>query len=82
MQQKTLDIQESFFDLGGHSLMAARLLAKVTAEFGVDLTMRDLFNSPTVYAMARVLDDEERKSPDQHVDLDSEVNTHDIKDNV
>jgi amino acid adenylation domain-containing protein/thioester reductase-like protein len=82
LQQKTLDIQESFFDLGGHSLMAARLLAKVTSEFGVDLTMRDLFSSPTVYAMARVLDGADRKSPDQNVDLDYEVTTHDIKDNV
>jgi surfactin family lipopeptide synthetase A len=63
-------------------LMAARLLSKVTAEFGVDLTMRDLFSSPTVYAMARVLDGAERKSPDQIVDLDNEVKNHDIKDNV
>ena len=62
--------------------MAARLLAKVTAEFGVDLTMRDLFSSPTVYAMARVLEGSERNSPELNVDLDSEVTTHDIKDNV
>src|SRR5262249_33720809 len=30
-------IHDSFFDLGGHSLMAMRLLSRIRAAFGVDL---------------------------------------------
>jgi len=82
LQHKTLDIQESFFDLGGHSLMAARLLSKVNSEFSIDLTMRDLFSAPTVYAMAQLLDGADRVSPEHLVDLDYQVDTHDIKDTV
>jgi hypothetical protein len=63
--------------------MAARLLNKVNDEFEVKLTIRDLFGSPTVYEMARILDGgSERKSPDSHVDLDYQIETHDVKDNV
>uniref|UniRef100_A0A915CXH4 Fatty acid synthase n=1 Tax=Ditylenchus dipsaci TaxID=166011 RepID=A0A915CXH4_9BILA len=82
LHHSTLDIQESFFDLGGHSLLAARLLAKVNEEFGVELTMRELFLAPTVYAMACILDGSERSSPEQILDLDYQVDTHDVKDNV
>ena len=62
--------------------MAARLLSKVNAEFSIDLTMRDLFSAPTVYAMAQLLDGADRISPEHLVDLDYQVDTHDIKDTV
>ncbi|KAL3110217.1 hypothetical protein niasHT_015820 [Heterodera trifolii] len=77
-----LDIQESFFDLGGHSLLAARLLNRVNTEFNAQLVMRDLFAAPTVYAMAKLLDGAERASPEEEVDLEQQVDNHDLHDNV
>lgn len=38
----------NFFELGGHSLKAVRILSAVTKEFGVKLTLRDLFANPTI----------------------------------
>ncbi|WP_307520005.1 non-ribosomal peptide synthetase [Streptomyces umbrinus] len=40
--------EDDFFELGGQSLLAARLISRVRSEFGVDLALRDLFRSPTV----------------------------------
>jgi len=39
---------ESFFDLGGHSLVAAQLVSRLREAFGVDLPLRELFHQPTV----------------------------------
>ncbi|WP_072751834.1 non-ribosomal peptide synthetase [Rhodococcus maanshanensis] len=48
---------DSFFDLGGNSLAATRLLARVNAEFGTRVSVRELFEAPTVAGLAAVVDD-------------------------
>ncbi|MDG9721133.1 condensation domain-containing protein, partial [Streptomyces sp. DH24] len=48
-----LSIDDGFFEHGGHSLLAARLINRVTATFGVTLTLRDIFQHPTPAALAR-----------------------------
>ncbi|MES2889469.1 MAG: amino acid adenylation domain-containing protein [Pseudomonadota bacterium] len=45
--------QSSFFDLGGNSLRAVRLLSCVEAQFSVSLSLSDLLAHPTVAALAR-----------------------------
>ncbi|MFP8961540.1 amino acid adenylation domain-containing protein [Streptomyces nanhaiensis] len=43
---------DSFFDLGGDSLRAARLAARIRAGLGADVDVRDVFEHPTVSALA------------------------------
>ncbi|MGB7600369.1 MAG: amino acid adenylation domain-containing protein [Candidatus Sulfotelmatobacter sp.] len=39
---------DNFFNLGGHSLMGAQLIAKVHQRFAVELSLRSLFDHPTI----------------------------------
>ena len=47
---------DNFFEVGGHSLLAARLLSRIEAAFAHRVAMAELFAEPTLGGLARRLD--------------------------
>ncbi|HZM75593.1 MAG TPA: condensation domain-containing protein [Candidatus Limnocylindrales bacterium] len=54
---ETIGAFDNFFDLGGHSLMATRVIARIRASVEIDLPIRALFTHSTVSALATAVED-------------------------
>lgn len=55
---------DNFFDLGGHSLKATRLISKIYKEMGVKLKLNDVFVYPTLSQMSTFIESQGRASID------------------
>jgi amino acid adenylation domain-containing protein len=49
-------LDDNFFHLGGHSLLGAQVIARVRDRFAVELSLRSLFDHPTVAEMSREIE--------------------------
>jgi acyl carrier protein len=54
---KGINIKENFFKLGGHSLSGVQVLTRIDNEYGTDLKLSALFDSPTIEKLADVVSD-------------------------
>jgi amino acid adenylation domain-containing protein len=55
LQVKSVGVEDNFFHLGGHSLMASQLLARVRRQWDVEIKMIEFFENPTIASMAELV---------------------------
>ncbi|MBG6085889.1 non-ribosomal peptide synthetase [Actinomadura viridis] len=60
---ETVGAEDSFFELGGDSLLAMRLIARIRAVLGVEVNIRELFGTPNVAAVAELVDGDRSGGP-------------------
>lgn len=53
---ENLGREDNFFQLGGHSLMAVRLVSRLREHCGVEVSLRDVFAHPTLEAIAALIE--------------------------
>jgi acyl carrier protein len=49
-------VNENFFFIGGHSLLGTQLIARVRDAFGIDLSLRSIFDLPTPAQLAQEIE--------------------------
>jgi acyl carrier protein len=75
LQVEKVGIHDNFFDLGGHSLLMAKVWSKLHPMFQQELSMVDMFQYPTIHALATYLSQESktRMAARQTDDLDAKL---------
>ncbi len=56
LQVKKVGIYDNFFNLGGHSLMAIQVISRIRESLQIDLSIRSLFEFPTIAELAKFID--------------------------
>jgi len=55
MRIERIGAVDDFFELGGHSLLATQVVSHVRLEFSVEVSLRELFERPTVRGLSEVV---------------------------
>jgi hypothetical protein len=62
---RPIGIHDNFFDLGGHSLSASRVVSRVFKQYQLEIPLRSLFQSPTIAEMVAVITEHQGKMSDE-----------------
>lgn len=60
-------IEDSFFDLGGHSLLVTRMAAQIHRKVGVEIPLRRLFETPTIKELAYYIETVQQLGAASHI---------------
>ncbi|MFL6236363.1 MAG: amino acid adenylation domain-containing protein, partial [Thermoanaerobaculia bacterium] len=56
LKRERVGVESNLFELGGHSLMVMQLIGRIREAFGVELTVQNVFETPTVAGLAALVD--------------------------
>jgi tyrocidine synthetase-3 len=61
LNRSGIGIEDNFFEWGGHSLKAAKVIARIHKELGVKAELRSLFTHPTIAGLCELIATSRRK---------------------
>jgi amino acid adenylation domain-containing protein len=56
LRRPHIGLMHSFFEVGGNSLKAVQILSAIYREFGKEVSLKDIFNNPTINDLARLIE--------------------------
>lgn len=56
LERQDISATDSFFSIGGHSLLAIKILSRLSAQYGIALKLEDFFDNYTVRELSRLID--------------------------
>ncbi|MGD9732735.1 MAG: amino acid adenylation domain-containing protein [Desulfamplus sp.] len=73
-------VNTPFFDLGGNSLNAIRIISRIFAEFRVEIAIRDFFENPSICQLSRLLDDSSKTNINKTNIFSTDSESSDVSD--
>lgn len=62
LAKEKIGVLDNFFEVGGHSLKATRVLLRIHQELGSQVSLRDIFRHPTIDGLSQVITTSEKKA--------------------
>jgi amino acid adenylation domain-containing protein len=56
LEKESPGVEDDFFEAGGHSLLATKLISRLRGRFGPLVSLRDLYDTPTIRGLATLLE--------------------------
>lgn len=56
LKREQIGVRDNFFELGGHSLLATQIISRVRSSLGLNVSIRMLFEAPTVESLAQAIE--------------------------
>lgn len=56
LKRERISINENFFALGGHSLIATQVISGIRQQMGINLPLRKIFDAPTIHELSEVIE--------------------------
>jgi len=56
LKRERVGIEDNFFEIGGHSLIATQVVSRVREAFRIELSVRRIFELPTIVALAQEIE--------------------------
>jgi tyrocidine synthetase-3 len=72
LKRENIGIYDNFFDVGGHSLRAIRLVSVIQKQFNAEIKLTQIFGNPTISSLADIIKKAEHISLIQDISLPSE----------
>ena len=72
-----INILENFFSMGGHSLMAMKVIAEIEHDLSISLSVEDLFRFRTIEALSKLV--EEQYLKDKNAELFAQEQTEEME---
>ncbi|NJM72607.1 MAG: amino acid adenylation domain-containing protein [Scytonema sp. RU_4_4] len=67
LKTSPIGVTDNFFDLGGHSFLAVRLMAQIQDKFGHNLALSTLFENPTIEKLVTIVTQPSREISNSHL---------------
>ncbi|WDV47159.1 amino acid adenylation domain-containing protein [Clostridiaceae bacterium M8S5] len=55
LEVKQISVDMGFLDIGGHSLNAMKVISKIYSELGVNISLKEIFDNPTIQELSRII---------------------------